>query len=43
MKIVATVLVGLVLFVAWRLGVLGVAVVVLVWIWGIAPVPMTLL
>lgn len=43
MKIWAAVLVGLVLFVAWRLGVLGVAVVVLVWIWGIAPGPMTIL
>lgn len=43
MKIVAAFLVGVVLFVAWRLGVLGIVVAVLVWVWGVAPVPMTLL
>lgn len=43
MKIWAAVLVGLVLFVAWRLGVLGIVVAVLVWVWCVAPVPMTVL
>lgn len=43
MRIWAAVLVGLVLFLAWRLGVLGIVVAVLVWVWGVAPVPMTAL
>ena len=43
MKAVAAVLVGLVLFTAWRLGVLGVVVAVLVWLWCLAPAPMTVL
>lgn len=43
MRTVAVVLIGLVLFVAWQLGVLGVAVAVLVWVWSLAPAPMTML
>lgn len=43
MRIWAAVLTGLVLFVAWRLGVLGIFVAVLVWAWGVAPAPMTVL
>ncbi len=43
MRIVAAVLVGLVLFVAWQLGVLGIVVAVLAWVWCLAPVPMTVL
>ena len=43
MRLMAVVLVGLVLFVAWQLGVLGVVVAVLAWVWRMAPVPMTVL
>lgn len=43
MRIWAAVLVGLGLIVAWHLGVLGIAVAVLVWVWCVAPVPMTVL
>lgn len=43
MRIVAAALVGLVLFVALQLGVLGVVVAVLAWVWHLAPVPMTVL
>ena len=39
----AALLIGLALFVAWQLGVLGVVVSLLVWMWRLAPVPMTVL
>ncbi len=41
MKLMAAMLIGLVLFVAWQLGLLGIVVAVLVWVWRLAPVPMT--
>ena len=42
-EVVGAVLVGLVVFVAWQLGVLGVVLAVLAWVWGMAPMPMTVL
>ncbi len=43
MRLGAVLLVGLMLFVAWQLGVLAVVVGVLVWVWVLAPAPMTVL